>query len=236
MARNIIGVAGEIASGTTTFASYAEKNFNASTYRFSKPLRDVVNIIKNTPLDHIHTARKRLYLPRGQNTWDKMFDCIENEFGENFVESMQEDRDTLQRLSTALRRTFGENCLAHTIFNDLQNDQSTLIVSEGARRHDDIEMLRKLPNFIFVYIDANFETRFNRVVSRKQYGDEVDITRDEFTVMCGQESESQIRDLKKYASVTIHNDDLPKESVQQGLKRYHTTIERVMLQLLSSNM
>jgi dephospho-CoA kinase len=66
----VLGITGEIASGKGTAASYFEKKYGASTYRFSTILRDVAN---------------RLYLEHSRHNLQTLSTILRQNFGEDLL-------------------------------------------------------------------------------------------------------------------------------------------------------
>jgi len=119
---------------------------------------------------------------------------------------LEQSRDNLQALSTILRKTFGEDLMAKGMYHDAQKDQHDIVVVDGVRRLADIAYLRELPNFKLVYVEADMEIRYDRIVKRVENTDDATKTFEEFKKAHEDESETQIRDLKNYANYVINND------------------------------
>lgn len=164
MAKIILGLAGELASGKGTVAKYIIGEYQGGAHRFSTILRDILN---------------RLYL--------------------------EESRDNMQKLSTMLRGTFGENTLAKVIAKDVENDNHKVIAVDGVRRLADIEFLKKLPEFKLIFIEADMEERYERLIKRKENSDDGVKTFEQFKNDHEQEAELQIKDMKNYADIIINN-------------------------------
>src|SRR3989344_2132033 len=52
---------------------------------------------------------------------------------------LEQSRNNLQKISTMLRQTFGDDFLAKVISNDVQKNQSDIVVVDGIRRLPDIK-------------------------------------------------------------------------------------------------
>lgn len=170
MSKLILGIAGEIGSGKGTIAKYLSKKHQASTYRFSTMLRDI--------LDRLH---------------------------------LEHNRDNIQRLSTCLRHTFGEDLMARVMAEDVGGDDSDLIVIDGVRRVDDIKYLREIPKFKLVFVEADMKTRYERLIKRSENTDDKEKTFEEFEKDHERETEVTIRELKNYADLTIENNGTLEE-------------------------
>lgn len=119
---------------------------------------------------------------------------------------LEQSRDNLQALSTMLRKNFGEDIMAKGMYHDAENDESELVVVDGVRRMSDITYLKELPHFKLVYIEADMQNRFERIVKRAENPGDAEKTFEDFKKAHDDESEIQIRDLKNYANYIINND------------------------------
>lgn len=166
MSKIIIGFAGEIACGKGTATKHIEEKYQASSYRFSTMLRDVL---------------KRLYI--------------------------EEKRENIARMSTILRQNFGEDLFAKVMAEDVQKDKNEIIVIDGVRRLSDIEYLKKIPEFKFVYVETDIHKCYERIIKRGENTDDNDKTFEKFVEEHKLESEIQIKDLKNYADFVIDNNE-----------------------------
>lgn len=118
---------------------------------------------------------------------------------------IEESRENISKLSKMLRQNFGEEVFANTMYHDTQNDEHEIVVIDGIRRMADLTYLKQLENFKLVYVDADLETRYKRVVDRGENENDAQKTLEEFKRDQEIESETQIRDLKNYADYVIEN-------------------------------
>lgn len=164
MPKIIIALAGPIASGKEAVKKYLEEKYNASSYKFSTPLRDILN---------------RLSLPIS--------------------------RENIQDLSTCLRGRFGNDLLARVISADAKNDESEIVVVDGARRLDDIAHLRALPEFKLIGVDADEKIRYQRLVKRNENEGDANKTFEQFLIDSNKETEKEIPQLLIQANFIIDN-------------------------------
>ncbi|PIR73757.1 MAG: hypothetical protein COU40_00795 [Candidatus Moranbacteria bacterium CG10_big_fil_rev_8_21_14_0_10_35_21] len=120
---------------------------------------------------------------------------------------IEETRENMQKLSTFLRQTFGEDLLAKVMSEDVKNNQNEIVVIDGIRRLADIEYLKKNPEFKLIYIDAEPAIRFERLKIRKENPDDAQKTFEQFQKDHEQEAELQIKDLKQQADYVIDNNE-----------------------------
>lgn len=173
----ILGITGEIASGKDTVTKYLVERYGAKQYRFSDPLRDILD---------------RLHLPQV--------------------------RKHLSDLSHFLRKAFGEDILAHVIENDAKKDTHELVVIDGIRRLSDIDLVKKLPEFTLIYVEADMQRRYDRLTGRRQNVDDQTKTFEEFKQDHLLETEMTIPPLRVDAKYIINNDGTLEELYAQADK------------------
>ncbi|MGW8185044.1 MAG: AAA family ATPase [Candidatus Moraniibacteriota bacterium] len=166
----ILGLVGEIASGKGTVVKYLTEKYDASTYRFSTIIRDVMD---------------RLYIDHS--------------------------RDSLQKTSSMLRNTYGENIFAEVMAKDIKEDKHNIIIVDGIRRIEDIEFLKKDPNFKMVFIDVSLERRYERIIQRNENADDRNKTFEDFKLDAQREAELTIRELREHADAVLDNNGTPEE-------------------------
>ena len=166
MSKIILGLTGEMVSGKGTVAKYICEKYgaNASSYRFSTILRDILN--------RVH---------------------------------VEQTRENLQRVSEVMRKNFGEDLMARAMALDVQKDTRQIVVIDGIRRLPDIKYLQELSEFKLVYLEADVEERYKRLIIRNENADDSTKTLEQFKSDLEAEAESQIRGLKKDANYVIDN-------------------------------
>jgi len=118
---------------------------------------------------------------------------------------LEESRENAQKASLALRQNFGEDILSKVISRDVENDGHEIIAVDGVRRLSDIKHLKNIPGFRLVYIEADIEKRFERIVKRGENVDDKNKTFEEFRKDSEREAETQIKGLKARADFVIDN-------------------------------
>ena len=124
-------------------------------------------------------------------------------------------RENFAPLSLALRKTFGEDVLAKAMYHDSVDDSAEIVVVQGIRRFEDMAFLKQLPNFKFLFIDADMELRFKRVSHRGEKANDSTMSYDQFKASHQYETELSIHDLKNYADYTIDNNGTYTELYKQ---------------------
>lgn len=114
-------------------------------------------------------------------------------------------RENIQDLSTWLRARFGNDLLANVITVDAINDKSKIVVIDGARRLEDVAHLRTLPEFKLVGVDADIQTRYERLVKRNENEGDADKTFDQFLIDSDKETERDIPQVLAESDYLIDN-------------------------------
>lgn len=118
---------------------------------------------------------------------------------------LEHSRENMQKLSSALRSTFGEEVMAKSISLDVQNDKGEIVVIDGIRRFPDIKYLSELPHFKLIYIEADIEVKYERLLKRNENPDDATKTLEQFKEDHKEEAENQIRGLKEHSQYIIDN-------------------------------
>jgi len=118
---------------------------------------------------------------------------------------IEQSRDNLQKISSALRQTFGDDILAKTMAEEVKQDEAKIIVIDGVRRKPDIKYLRELSGFHLIYIYTKQEIRYDRIIKRGENTDDIKKTFAEFQQDELKEAEQQIDEVIKLARYTIDN-------------------------------
>lgn len=119
---------------------------------------------------------------------------------------IEQTRDNLALISKILRKNFGEDVMAKTMMKEAENDEHEIVIIDGVRRLADIKYLRELPHFKLIYVEADINKRYERIIKRGENTDDIGKTFEEFQKEQELESEQQIRDLKNYADYAVNND------------------------------
>lgn len=118
---------------------------------------------------------------------------------------LPQSRANMQRLSLALRQLFGQDLLAKTMATDIAKTKEKILVIDGVRRLEDIQYLRKMPNFKLVSLEMKEKLRYERLVSRGENADDKHKTWEQFLKDQQGETELTIPEVMKQADVVIDN-------------------------------
>jgi dephospho-CoA kinase len=128
---------------------------------------------------------------------------------------LEQSRDNMQKLSTALRQNFGQTLFSTVTATDMQKDPAKIIVLDGIRRLADLEALKKLSSFKLVYMETDIKKCYERIVDRGENADDAGKTFEEFQKDHERESELEIKNLKNHADFVIDNNGSVQELYQQ---------------------
>lgn len=118
---------------------------------------------------------------------------------------VEQNRENLQDLSTFLRGRYGQDIMSKVIAKDVQNDPNPIVAVEGIRRPTDITYLQELNGFHLIYITADPELRWKRMVARKENTDDASKTFEQFLKDEQAEADKLIKELGKQAKYTLIN-------------------------------
>lgn len=119
---------------------------------------------------------------------------------------LPETRENLQKISFALRQTFGDDLVARVLHKDIEEREDDLVVVDGVRRLSDILLLKQNPNFFLLFVGAPIELRYERIVKRSQNADDQTKTLEEFRQDHEREAEVSIKALQSQAKGIVEND------------------------------
>lgn len=118
---------------------------------------------------------------------------------------LEQSRDNMQTMSTAIRSYFGEETLSKVIAEDVKNEVGKIVCIDGIRRPGDVKYLRQIPGFVLINIFADMEKRFDRIKKRGENTDDTKKTFDQFKLDHKKEAELQIADIADEANEKIDN-------------------------------
>lgn len=114
-------------------------------------------------------------------------------------------RSNLVKLGTSIRELFGDGILAEVLYQDMIRANDAVAVIDGMRYLEELECLRRLPNFHLIAITAPLVLRYNRTKQRSEKSDEAAMTLIEFQQRETDSTELGIISLKAQAEVTLDN-------------------------------
>lgn len=130
------------------------------------------------------------------------------------------EREYLQKIGASLRDSLCEDVIVNAFQKDLEKDSSEIIVIDGIRYMNEVDMLRRFENNILLFIDAPVEMRYERCRRRGEKGEDR-ISFEEFLMAENRETERQIPEIKKVAEYVIENTG----TLEELLKRVDEILE-----------
>jgi dephospho-CoA kinase len=125
------------------------------------------------------------------------------------------DRPNLALMSNIIRSNFGEDLISRTIAQDIQHDDSPIIVLDGIRRLPDIETMKSLPGFRLLAINADVKLRWQRMTTRGQNSDDATKTYEQFLTDEQAEADRDIPQVMAGAQTTLDNNTTIEALIKQ---------------------
>src|SRR5690349_18604003 len=89
-------------------------------------------------------------------------------------------RENLQRLAVVMDDGFGVGTLTHAISEQIVGSDADIIILDGIRWQSDVKLLESFPHHKLIYITADLEKRYNRLLLRGEKSEEMTSTLDQF--------------------------------------------------------
>jgi len=118
---------------------------------------------------------------------------------------LDQTRDNLQRLALMLKNTFGDDVYSEAVRQRILKNDAEIVIVDGIRFPSDISMVRNLPNSYLVYLTADQEVRFNRIIKRNEKIGEGELTFQNFRAQEAAPNESYITEIGATADFAIKN-------------------------------
>ena len=138
-----------------------------------------------------------------------------------------DQRENMQRLSTILRKEFGQDLLAQIIYEQIVSEVNKVVTVDSIRMVIDIKFIKRIPNFYLVSVNAVPEIRYQRLIRHKENtGDEFK-SFEQFLKEEKQESESQILEVMRMADFHIINNT-------DNIENLYDQLDEILRQILSN--
>ncbi|MBI4239875.1 hypothetical protein HY620_02725 [Candidatus Uhrbacteria bacterium] len=121
------------------------------------------------------------------------------------VFDVDQSRDNMDALSTFLRSTYGENVIAKSVANRIEESPNPISIFDGIRRLIDVETFRKLPHFYLLFMDTDVRLRYERYIKRDENPGDAELTYEEFLERDNREPQQQIELLRDHADYVLNN-------------------------------
>ncbi|MFH1125822.1 MAG: AAA family ATPase [Candidatus Altiarchaeota archaeon] len=113
-------------------------------------------------------------------------------------------RENLQALGLHLRQVFGESVLADVLKGEIEQDKSSLIVVDGVRYWNEVEMVRSFKKHLLVSVITPLEVRYQRALDRATRGEKT-MSFEEFRRNELNPTEKTIDEIAAHADIKIEN-------------------------------
>ena len=124
------------------------------------------------------------------------------------------DRELLQNLGHSLRESLGDDVIVKAFEQDLKNETADIVIIDGIRYWNEVELLRKFEPNILIYVTAPAEARYERCKSRGEKG-ESSISFEEFTQNENRETERFVSEIGEKADHKLENTGTLEELLQK---------------------
>ncbi len=131
-------------------------------------------------------------------------------------------RANLQKLSLIMEEGFGQSSLANAAKFSIEGDSADVTLFDGIRREAEMELVKKMPNSILIYISANQKLRYDRLKKRSEKVGEVGLTFEQFLKEEASKAEINIPQLGKKADIKLENNNSMEEFRSSILKVWST--------------
>jgi len=122
-------------------------------------------------------------------------------------------RDNLIKLALILKEGFKQTIIIDSLIQDIEKEESEIVVADGIRMHGDVEPFREKygKNFFLVYVGADVKARYERTKLRKQNEGEAEATFEQFLAEEKMPTEVAIHEIGLKADFKINNDGTLEE-------------------------
>lgn len=114
-------------------------------------------------------------------------------------------RENQIKLALSFRANFGDDILARVLLQDATKSDHELMVIEGIRYWDELNILKQHPFFYLISITATPEVRHERCKNRGEKAGEKDQTFEQFMEEEKKPTELMIRDIAKTSNFKLDN-------------------------------
>ncbi|EKD85123.1 MAG: hypothetical protein ACD_38C00077G0001 [uncultured bacterium] len=177
----VIGLVGEKGSGKQTFVNFLKKIVLRQVYsECNRTAQDKPLIIRQVRFSDI--------LAQTLIMWD-----------------IPISRANLQKLSLVMNDAFGQGSLANAARFSIEGDSADIIIFDGIRRPEELNLVKSLKNNILIYISAMQDLRYQRLKTRSEKVGETGLTFEQFLEEEKSPAEKNIPGLGKGTNLKIEN-------------------------------
>jgi len=196
----VIGLVGEKGSGKQTFVNFLKKIATLRQAQGKLPRNDKEEVL------NIRQVRFSDILAQTLMIWD-----------------IPITRSNLQKLSLVINDAFGQSALANAARFSIEGDSADIIIFDGIRRPEELNLVKGLKNNILIYISAKQDLRYQRLKTRSEKVGETGLTFEQFLEEENSPAEKNIPSLGKKANLKIENNG--------SLEEFKKSVEDFFLKL-----
>ena len=140
---------------------------------------------------------------------------------------IEKSRENLQTVSRVLRENFGQDLLSKSIVGDVVNDPQMIVAVEGIRRPTDVAYLEKLPGFQLIYLTAEPQLRWHRLIKRNENPGDDKKTFEQFLTDEQVEADQLIKKFGQQAKFTINNNG--------NFEEFYREMDKILARIQNEN-
>lgn len=138
--------------------------------------------------------------------------------------SLDLSRTNYQQLSIAMNKTFGKGTLSRALYQNVLKKDADIVILDGVRWLSDEELINSFPEKFMIYITADVEKRYQRVVKRKEKKGEGDASLEQFKAEEKVKTETLIPKIGKRADIKIDNNGTRDELKEMTKKVFQKSL------------
>ncbi|GAC1412617.1 MAG: hypothetical protein NVSMB66_2120 [Candidatus Doudnabacteria bacterium] len=123
-----------------------------------------------------------------------------------------------QDLGVLLKELFGEEVLSNALTERAKSSLSPIVLFDGLRKKQELDFLKTLPGFKFIYIKSSPEKRYQRLLHRNEKINESKQSYEQFLETQNHDADKQMAELEQHADFIIVNESTPQYLEEQLTK------------------
>ncbi len=129
-------------------------------------------------------------------------------------------RSNLQQLAIIMNGKYGDTSLSDAVEKRIKEFSADVVTYDGILWPSDVEMIRRFPKSILVYITASPEVRYQRTLERKEKVGEGSMTFEQFMQEENVATETSIPTIAAQAEVRFENEGT-KEELEKKVEEFY---------------
>ncbi|MBI4599400.1 hypothetical protein HY732_00585 [Candidatus Uhrbacteria bacterium] len=125
------------------------------------------------------------------------------------------ERKNINALSIFLRATYGQKIFNNAVLRELEQRKEDVVVLTGIRRGQELDGLSAIPGFVFLYIESDIHTRYERNRDAARKPGDAEMSFEQFAEKDSDDSNRTIEGLKTRADHVIENNGTTDEFLER---------------------